>query len=155
MHIDKIQLNYYNLKEPSMTPFKITKNEIYKLTIPKIIEQLILIIEFLLKEGYTLSYICPNDFVLKDKILFLEDLRHVVKIGDPIKITKKEDCFHSKGLKATVERTYASVGLFIFYLYTQKFKTSLKEEDYGKLVGTKAYYFIKNTQDSNPILFYL
>jgi hypothetical protein len=93
--------------------------------------------------------------VLKDKILFLEDLRHVVKIGDPIKITKKEDCFHSKGLKATVERTYASVGLFIFYLYTQKFKTSLKEEDYGKLVGTKAYYFIKNTQGSNPILFYL
>ena len=56
MHIDKIQLNYYNLKEPSMTPFKITKNEIYKLNIPKIIEQLILIIEFLLKEGYTLSY---------------------------------------------------------------------------------------------------
>jgi hypothetical protein len=155
MHIDKIQLNYYNLKEPSMTPFKITKNEIYKLNIPKIIEQLILIIEFLLKDGYTLSYICPNDFVLKDKILFLEDLRHVVKIGDPIKITKKEDCFHSKGLKATVERTYASVGLFVFYLYTQKFKTSLKEEDYGKLVGTKAYYFIKNTQDSNPILFYL
>jgi len=155
MHIDKIQLNYYNLKEPSMTPFKITKNEIYKLNIPKIIEQLILIIEFLLKEGYTLSYICPNDFVLKDKILFLEDLRHVVKIGDPIKITKKEDCFHSKGLKATVERTYASVGLFVFYLYTQKFKTSLKEEDYGKLVGTKAYYFIKNTQGSNPILFYL
>ena len=155
MHIDKIQLNYYNLKEPSMTPFKITKNEIYKLNIPKIIEQLILIIEFLLKEGYTLSYICPDDFVLKDKILFLEDLRHVVKIGDPIKITKKEDCFHSKGLKATVERTYASVGLFVFYLYTQKFKTSLKEEDYGKLVGTKAYYFIQNTQGSNPILFYL
>jgi hypothetical protein len=155
MHIDKIQLNYYNLREPSMTPFKITKNEIYKLNIPKIIEQLILIIEFLLKEGYTLSYICPNDFVLKDKILFLEDLRHVVKIGDPIKITKKEECFHSKGLKATVERTYASVGLFVFYLYTQKFKTSLKEEDYGKLVGTKAYYFIKNTQGSNPILFYL
>jgi hypothetical protein len=155
MHIDKIQLNYYNLKEPSLTPFKITKNEIYKLNIPKIIEQLILIIEFLLKEGYTLSYICPHDFVLKDKILFLEDVRHVVKIGDPIKITKKEDCFHSKGLKATVERTYASVGLFVFYLYTRKFKTSLKEEDYGKLVGTKAYYFIKNTQDSNPILFYL
>jgi hypothetical protein len=85
----------------------------------------------------------------------LNDTRHVVKIDEPIKITKKEECFHSKGLKATLERTYASVGLFIFYLYTRKVKTSLKEEEYGKLVGTKAYYFIKNTQGSKPILFYL
>jgi hypothetical protein len=155
MHIDKLQMDYYNLKDPITIPFKITKNEIYKLNIPKIIEQIILIIELLVKDGYTLSYICPNDFVLKDKILFLKDLRHVVKIDEPIKISKKEECFHSKGLKATVERAYASVGLFIFYLYTRKVKTSLKEEDYGKLVGTKAYYFIKNTQDSKPILFYL
>lgn len=155
MHIDKLQMDYYNLKDPKTTPFKITKNEIYKLNIPKIIEQLILIVEILLKEGYTLSYICPHDFVLKDNILFLNETRHIVKINEPIKITKKEECFHSKGLKATLERTYASVGLFIFYLYTRKVKTSIKEEDYGKLVGTKAYYFIKNTQDSKPILFYL
>jgi hypothetical protein len=155
MNIDKIQMDYYNLTDTNTIPFKITKNEIYKLNIPKMISQLILILDFLLKDGYTLSYICPDDFVLKDKILFLNDTRHVVKIGDPIKISKKEDCFHSKGLKATVERTYASVGLFVYYLYTRKFKTSLKEEDYGKLVGTKAYYFIKNTQDSKPILFYL
>ena len=155
MHIDKLQMDYYNLKDPKTTPFKITKNEIYKLNIPKIIEQLILIVEFLLKEGYTLSYICPHDFVLKDNILFLNETRHVVKIDEPIKITKKDECFHSKGLKATLERTYSSVGLFIFYLYTRKVKTSLKEEDYGKLIGTKAYYFIKNTQGSKPILFYL
>jgi len=155
MNIDKLQMDYYNLKDPKTAPFKISKNEIYKLNIPKIIEQLILIVEFLLKEGYTLSYVCPHDFVLKDNILFLNETRHVVKIDEPIKITKKEECFHSKGLKATLERAYASVGLFIFYLYTRKVKTSLKEEDYGKLVGTKAYYFIKNTQDSKPILFYL
>jgi len=154
MNIDKLQFDYYQLKEPVTTPFKIT-NEVYKLNIPKIIEQLIVIIEILLKEGYTLSYICPADFVLKDNILFLNETGHIVKIDEPIKISKKDDCFHSKGLKATIKRTYASVGLFIFYLYTRKVKTSLKEEDYGKLVGTKAYYFIKNTQESNPILFYL
>ena len=154
MNIDKLQLDYYDLKDPTIIPFKVTKSEVYKLNIPALIDQLIVIIELLLKEGYTLSYLCPKDFVLKDNILFLNETNHIVKIGDPIKISKNE-CFHSKGLKATIERTYASVGLFVFYLYTRKIKTSLKEEDYGKLVGTKAYYFIKNTQESNPILFYL
>ena len=155
MQIDKIQMEHYGLKDPVVKPFKISKNEIYKLNIPVMIQQLILIIELLLKEGYTLSYICPNDFVIKDNVLFLNDTNHVVKINDSIKINKKDNCFHSKGLKATVERTYASVGLFVFFLYTRKVKTSIKEEDYGKLVGTKPYYFIKNTQGPNPILFYL
>ena len=122
--------------------------------IPKIIEQLILIVNFLLKEGYTLSYICPDDFVLKDNILFLNDTTHVVKINDPIKL-KKGDCFHSKGLTATIKRTYASVGIFVFYLCTRKKRNVIKEEDYGRLKGTKLYYFIKNTQGSEPILFYL
>ena len=152
--MDKLQMDHYQLKEPTIKPFKISKGESYKLNIPTIIEQLILIVALLLKEGYTLSYICPNDFVLKNDILFLNVMTNVVKINDPVKITKK-DCFHSKGLKATVERTYASVGVFVFYLYTRKVKTVLKEEDYGKLVGTKPYYFIKNTQGPNPILFYL
>ena len=115
MNIDKLQMDYYNLKDPKTTPFKITKNEIYKLNIPKIIEQLILIVEFLLKEGYTLSYICPHDFVLKDNILFLNETRHVVKIDEPIKITKKDECFHSKGLKATLERAYASIHILFIH----------------------------------------
>ena len=151
--MDKLQMDYYQLKEPTIKPFKITKGEMYKLNIPKIIDQLIFIISILLKEGYTLSYICPTDFVLKNDILFLNETGHVVLLNDPIKI--KKDCFHSKGLTATIERTYASVGVFVFYLYTRKMKTTLKEEDYGKLKGTKPYYFIKNTQGPNPILFYL
>jgi hypothetical protein len=150
MQFDKLQLDYYSLKDPTTKPFKLNENY----NIPNLIQQLIVIVELLLNEGYTLSYICPDDFVLKDNILFLNETVHIVKIDEPIKLTKKE-CFHSKGLRATLKRTYASVGLFVFYLYTRKVKTSLKEEDYGKLVGTKAYYFIKNTQDSKPILFYL
>ena len=155
MQIDKLQMEYYKLKDPNTIPFKVSKGEIYKLNIPNIIEQLIFIIELLKKEGYTLSYICPNDFVLKDNILFLNDTQNIVKINDSIKIKNKKGCFHGKGLIASLERTYSSVGLFIFYLYTRKTKTSLKEEDYGKLLGTKPYYFIKNTQGPNPILFYL
>jgi len=154
LQLDKLQMDYYPLNDPIVKPFKISKGEIYKLNIPKIIDQLILIISILLKEGYTLSYICPDDFVLKNDILFLNEVGHVVLLDDPIKI-KTKDCFHSKGLKATIERTYASVGIFVFYLYTRKVKTVIKEEDYGKLKGTKPYYFIKNTQGPNPILFYL
>jgi len=154
MELDKLQMQYYPLKEPIVKPFKLSKDEVYKLNIPKLIDQLILIVSILLKEGYTLSYICPDDFVLKNDILFLNETRHVVLVNDPIKI-KTKDCFHYKGLTATVERTYASVGIFVFYLYTRKTKTVLKEEDYGKLKGTKPYYFIKNTQGPNPILFYL
>jgi hypothetical protein len=154
LQMDKMQMDYYQLKDPIIKPFKISKGENYKINIPNIIDQIIFIVSLLIKEGYTLSYICPNDFVLKNDILFLNEMGHVVPLNDSIKI-KNKDCFHSKGLKATVERTYASVGIFIFYLYTQKVKTSLKEEDYGKLVGTKPYYFIKNTQGPNPILFYL
>ena len=154
MELDKLQMQYYELKEPIVKPFKISKDEVYKLNIPKLIDQLILIISILLKEGYTLSYICPDDFLLKNDILFLNETRHVVLVNDPIKI-KTKDCFHYKGLTATVERTYASVGIFVYYLYTRKTKTVLKEEDYGKLKGTKPYYFIKNTQGPNPILFYL
>ena len=152
--MDKLQMEYYPLKEPTVKPFKISKGETYKLNIPNIINQLILIVTLLLKQGYTLSYICPNDFVLKNDILFLSEMDHVVPLNDPVKI-KKKGCFHSKGLKATMERTYSSVGIFIFYLYTRKVKTTIKEEDYGKLKGTKPYYFIKNTQEANPILFYL
>ena len=153
LELDKLQMDHYNLKDPIVKPFKITKGETYKLNIPNIIDQIIFIVFILLKEGYTLSYICPTDFVLKNDILFLNEMTHVVPLNHPIKI--KKGCFHSKGLKATIERTYSSVGIFIFYLYTRKVKTTLKEEDYGKLVGTKAYYFIKNTQGPNPILFYL
>jgi hypothetical protein len=154
MQLDKMQLDYYKLKDPLVKPFKISKSESYKLNIQTIIEQLIFIITLLVNQGYTLSYICPNDFVLNDNILFLNEMTHVVKICEPVKISKK-GCFLGKGLRATIERTYASVGIFVFYLYTRKTKTTLKEEDYGNLVGTKPYYFIKNTQESNPILFYL
>ena len=153
MKLDKLQMDYHELENPHIKPFKITKDESYQLNIPNIISNLIFIISLLVKEGYTLSYICPTDFVLKNDILFLNEMTHVVPIDDPVKI--KRGCFHSKGLKATLERTYASVGIFVYYLYTRKVKTTLKEEDYGKLKGTKPYYFIKNTQGPNPILFYL
>jgi len=153
LKLDKLQMDYYQLKDPIIKPFKLSKDESYQLNIPILINQLIFIIALLVKEGYTLAYICPTDFVLKNDILFLNEMAHVVPLNDPVKI--KKGCFHSKGLKATVERTYASVGIFVFYLYTRKVKTTLKEEDYGKLKGTKPYYFIKNTQGPNPILFYL
>ena len=34
-------------------------------------------------------------------------------------------------------------------------KKKIVEKDYGKLKGTKVYYFIKNTLEKNPILLYL
>jgi hypothetical protein len=94
LQMDKLQMDYYQLKEPTIKPFKITKGEMYKLNIPKIIDQLIFIISILLKEGYTLSYICPTDFVLKNDILFLNETGHVVLLNDPIKI--KKDSFIRK-----------------------------------------------------------
>ena len=71
LEMDKLQMDHYNLKDPIVKPFKITKGETYKLNIPNIIDQIIFIVFILLKEGYTLSYICPTDFVLKNDILFL------------------------------------------------------------------------------------
>ena len=128
MQFDKLQLDYYSLKDPTTKPFKLNENY----NIPNLIQQLIVIVELLLNEGYTLSYICPDDFVLKDNILFLNETVHIVKIDEPIKLTKKE-CFHSKGLRATLKRTYASVGLFVFYLYTRKVKTSLNNRMPNKI----------------------
>ena len=54
-----------------------------------------------------------------------------------------------------LEMTYASVGLFAFYLWTRKKKTELSDADYGKLKGTKVYYFIRNALEKDPILLYL
>ncbi len=121
----------------------------------QVLKQLIFILESLQDIGYTLSVICPYDFVFRDKVLWLNKDTHVVELHKISTVsTPPSKCFLSEG-KTGIEATYASVGLFAFYLWTRKKKTELTDEDYGKLKGTKIYYFIRNTFETNPILLYL
>lgn len=139
-----------NMKE---TPFYFPKEP------EPVLRQLLFILENLLSKGYTLSVICPGDFVFRDKVLFLKKDRHLVELHDGhFMHTTHEKCFAPALLQEGrngLNMTYASVGLFAFYLWTRKKKKELSDTDYGKLKGTKVYYFIRNTLEKDPILLYL
>ncbi len=127
-----------------------------------VLRQLIFMLDHLLSKGYTLSVICPSDFVFRDKVLFLKKDHHIVKLSDG-HFTHTSHVSHAKCFapamlqegKNGLDMTYASVGLFAYYLWTRKKKSELTETDYGKLKGTKVHYFIRNTLEKDPILFYL
>jgi hypothetical protein len=134
-----------------------------KFVIPKdpepVLKQLLFILNHLLERGKTLSVICPSDFGLRDKVLFLKKETHIVDLEDGHFYFKgSEKCFLPEGVKEgkhSLTVTYDSVALFAFYLWTRKKKTSLTDSDFGKLKGTKLYYFIRNAMERNPILLYL
>jgi hypothetical protein len=50
---------------------------------------------------------------------------------------------------------YKSVGLFMYYLVTQKIKNKLTDKDLNLIYYIKPYFFIKNTMDHNPCLIFL
>jgi hypothetical protein len=154
------QMKYYGLKE-----YKPEKLKLTKLNMDAMIPQLCFIIHYLNQHSYTLSHICLNDFEISENVLFLRSLVHMTEIDSNNsfiykKLEEKEGiCFPSNKLKdgqrASIYDTYASVGLFIYYIYYKKVKNELTEKDYGKLKGTKPYYFIKNTMLNHPCLVYL
>ncbi len=144
----------YLIEDMEEKPFSYSKDP------EPILKQLIFILETLLSKGYTLSVICPGDFVFRDNVLFLKKDTHLVELKDGMfdfnhKDNVSEKCFAPQDGKNGLAATYASVGLFAFYLWSHKKKTELTEADYGKLKGTKLYYFIRNTLEKEPILLYL
>ncbi len=154
------QMKYYQIKE-----YKPEKLKISKINVETLIPQLCFIIHYLKQNGFTLTHICLNDFEIADNVLFLNSIEHVTEIDSKntyiYKETKGKDgiCFPSKGLKngqkASIYDTYASIGLFVYYIYYKKVMKELSEKDYGKLKGTKPYYFIRNTMSQHPCLVYL
>ena len=120
------------------------------------LKQLLFLLHTLIKKGYTLSVICPHDFILRDKVLFLKKDDHLVSLDTPFVKRKYDKCFVPDLVRdEPLSNTYASVALFAYYLWTRKKKSKLSESDLGKLKGTKVYYFIKNAMEKNPILLYL
>ena len=120
------------------------------------LKQLIFLLHTLLESGLTLSVICLQDFGLRDKVLFLKRDVHVVPLDQVDRVEMQGKCFvPDSPATSSLAFTYASVGLFAFYLWTRKKKTHLTDADFGKLKGTKVYYFIRNAMEKNPILLYL
>jgi hypothetical protein len=149
--LDRAIMKHYLVKKTTETPFSFPKDP------ESVLKQLLFILNHLMERGYTLSVICLSDFVFRDNVLFLKKESRLVEMDKGPYFTeakKKDKCFIPEG-KDSLTMTYASVGLFAFYLWTHKIKTTLTEADYGKLKGTKVYYFIKNTLEKNPILLYL
>jgi hypothetical protein len=158
--LNRAIMKEYLIENMEETPFSFSKDP------EPVLKQLIFILETLLSRGYTLSVICPSDFVFRDNVLFLKKETHLVELKEghfefdfkKAKIHSREKCFAPSILtdgKNKLAATYASVGLFAFYLWTRKKKTELTENDYGELKGTKLYYFIRNTLEKEPILLYL
>ena len=145
----------YPIEDMKETPFVFPKNP------EPVLQQLVFMLEVLINRGYTLSVICPADFMFRDKVLFLKKDTHLVSLKEGhfhYKEKGRGKCFVPEDVKEgtqSLATTYASVGLFAYYLWTRKKKASLEEADFGKLKGTKVYYFIKNTMEKNPILLYL
>jgi len=163
-------MNIEKLREDQMKYYRIDKYEPSKFVLKnvdsdKLISQLCFILHYLIIHRYTLSYICLDDFEFVNKILFLKSDDHLIELDSKDqftykKIVKKEGiCFIPNKLevrqKGSIYDTYASVGLFVYYLFFKKVLGELEEKDFGKLKGTKPYYFIKNTMSNDPCLIYL
>ena len=153
----KKQCKYYNITHGDEKKFVVSKVDP-----EQIILQLLFILDTLKQNGYYLTHICLDDFVLMDGNLFLKKDTHMVKLENDIfdyqPIEHKGIEFPSNKLvesSVPIAVAYESVGLFVYYLYTRKVKTQLEDIDYKHLVGSKPYYFIKNTMDKNPCLIYL
>ena len=151
--VNKAMMKKYPIEDMKESPFYFPKEP------EPVLRQLIFLLQYLLSRGYTLSVICPSDFVFRDKVLFLKKDRHLVELSEGHFVhTSHAKCFAPAMLQEGrngLDMTYASVGLFAYYLWTRKKKSQLTEMDYGKLKGTKVYYFIRNTLEKDPILFYL
>ena len=145
---DQIAQHYNTTFGPS-TPFTLPKD-------PEVtLKQFLFLLRALLNMGYTLSAICPTDFMIRDKVLFLKKDTHVVKlVDDHFTYVDKGACFApGKPGRHSLASVYSMVATFAYYLWTHQ-----KEIDPEKLKeyrGTKLYFFIRNATEKNPILLYL
>lgn len=147
--VNKAMMKQYPIQDMTEKAFVFPKD-------PEVVlKQLLFLLHTLIEMGYTLSVICPQDFVLRDKVLFLKKDVHVVPLDEEPLSKFTDKCFVPEMKEDSLSTTYASVALFAYYLWTRKKKSKLSESDYGKLKGTKVYYFIKNAMEKNPILLYL
>lgn len=161
--ITKKQYKYYGISDPdnNAKKSKLDVSEYINKEPEKTIYQLLFILNELKIEGYALTHICLDDFVVIEDNLFLQKSGHVVKLNDTFDYTslKPEGIeFPSELLKngnVSINATYASVALFVYYLFRGKIKTSLTEADLVHLRGSKPYYFIKNALSDDPCLIYL
>lgn len=147
--VNKAMMKQYPIQDMTEKAFVYPKD-------PEVVlKQLLFLLHTLIEMGYTLSVICPQDFILRDKVLFLKKDVHVVPLDQEPMVKVSDKCFVPDMKADSLSTTYASVALFAYYLWTRKKKSKLAESDYGKLKGTKVYYFIKNAMEKNPILLYL
>ena len=148
------QMKLFNLK-------KIELNKKYKLLNENCIYSLLFIIDFLEKNGYILTHICLNDFEIFEQNLFLINDINIVELKDNTYYYTNKDKdqlqFIPKEITYKNNKTilYKSVGLFMYYLITQKIKNKLNEKDLNVIYYSKPYFFIKNTMDINPCLIYI
>jgi len=150
--VNQAMMKLYPITDMTETSFAFPKDP------EPMLRQLLFLLKTLIQKGYTLSVICLDDFVLRDKILFLKKDTHIVPLEDGHYTSVAQGkCFVPDIMKekSSLTVTYASVGLFAYYLWTRKKRRTLSEGDFGKLKGTKVYYFIKNAMEKNPILLYL
>ncbi len=153
-------VKFYNISTENEEPFDDINHK------EDIILNLLFIINYLNHKNYTLTHICLSDFVLLGGILILNKDTHLVHLDDKqyfrnIYEESEKDVieFPTKELKTetrvSIKATYQSIGLFVFYLFTGKVKDEITENDLKKIVGTKPYYFIKNTIYKFPYIIYL
>jgi hypothetical protein len=152
-------IKFYNITDTTETPFQFIENK------EQLILNLLYIINYLNHKNYTLTHICLSDFVLLDKFIILNKDTHLVKLDSKnyfrnVYEENKDDIeFPTKHLKQetriSLNETYKSVGLFVYYLYLDKIKDEVNENDLQKINGTKPYYFIKNTVYKIPYIIYL
>ena len=105
--------------------------------------------------------ICLNDFEFHDQVLFLVKDTHIVELINneyvyDVKPKEKIE-FIPKDIqdKNNIQMLYKSVGLFMYYLVTQKIKREINDKDLSTIYYSKPYFFIKNTLDTNPCLIYI
>ena len=153
-----------SLKNEEIKLYKITKlslqNSYNKLN-EICINSLLFILYYLEKNNYTLSHICLNDFEFHDQVLFLVKDTHIVELINneyvyDVKPTEKIE-FIPQDIqdKNNIQMLYKSVGLFMYYLVTQKIKREINDKDLSTIYYSKPYFFIKNTLDTNPCLIYI
>lgn len=152
-------IQFYNITDITERPFEIIDNK------EQLILNLLFIINFLNHKNFTLTHICLSDFVLLENFLVLKKDIHLVNLDDKkyfrnmYEENEGDIEFPTKELKietrVSLNETYKSVGLFVYYLYLNKIKDELTENDLQKINGTKPYYFIKNTVYKIPYIIYL
>jgi hypothetical protein len=91
--LNKALMKQYPIENLKEKPFVVPKDP------ESVLKQLLFILNHLLDRGKTLSVICPSDFGLRDKVLFLKKDRHIVDLEEGHFHFKASDkCFLPDGV---------------------------------------------------------